>query len=168
MRFIYTLLFLSFITLGCAQQEARVESKAYDKMLNKLLDHSVNELSVLEVKKINHPVFLDAREKDEYNVSHIKNARWVGYEDFDASRLKGVQKSDTIVIYCSVGYRSEKITEKLNALGFQHVYNLYGGIFEWVNQDNPVYNDKGKTPKVHGYSRAWGVWLNEGEKVYKE
>jgi len=58
------------------------------------------------------------------------------------------------------------VSEKLLSAGYQHVSNLYGGIFEWVNQGNPLYNENGPTSKVHAYSRTWGVWLNKGEKVY--
>ena len=58
--------------------------------------------------------------------------------------------------------------EKLKAAGYRNVRNLYGSIFEWVNQDNPVVDNQGKpTQKVHAYSRTWGVWLNKGEKVYE-
>jgi 3-mercaptopyruvate sulfurtransferase SseA len=66
-----------------------------------------------------------------------------------------------------VGYRSEKISEKLKQAGFKDVSNLYGGIFEWVNQGNPVVDENGKiTDNIHAYSKTWGVWLNKGVKVY--
>lgn len=145
-------------------QESRVESKAYDTMLKGLLSHSVNEVSVKDVSQLENAVFLDSREKKEYKVSHIKDAHWVGYDDFDMKRVKGVSKDSQIIVYCSVGARSEKITKKLEEAGYSNVSNLYGGIFEWVNQDQPVYNAEGKTNKVHPYSMLWGVWLNKGEK----
>lgn len=69
-------------------------------------------------------------------------------------------------MYCSIGYRSEKIAKKLLENGYDNVSNLYGGIFEWANQGNKVYNDYGETTKVHAFSRLWSVWLNKGEKVY--
>ncbi|MEL6718853.1 MAG: rhodanese-like domain-containing protein, partial [Bacteroidota bacterium] len=68
--------------------------------------------------------------------------------------------------YCSVGYRSEKISEQLLEAGFKDVSNLYGGIFEWKNQDHEVVDEKGATEKVHAYDRVWGFWLKEGKKVY--
>lgn len=71
-----------------------------------------------------------------------------------------------VIVYCSVGYRSERIGEKLQDAGFINVQNLYGGIFKWVNEGMPVYNSIGPTKQVHGYSRSWGVWLQKGEKVY--
>ena len=76
-------------------------------------------------------------------------------------------KDASIVIYCSVGVRSEKIGEKLIAAGYTNVKNLYGSIFEWVNEGNAVYNMNGKaTNRVHAYSKTWGIWLKKGVKVY--
>lgn len=146
---------------------SQVKSGAYRLMLKTLLQHSVPEVTVPEAaKKASSTTFLDARESREYDVSHLKGARCVGYDRFDLSQLDLPDKNARIVVYCSVGYRSEKIAEKLIAAGYKNVANLYGGIFEWVNQDQPVYNDKGKTKEVHAYDKTWGVWLNKGKKVY--
>lgn len=43
--------------------------------------------------------------------------------------------------------------------GYIQVYNLYGGIFEWVNEGHPVFNDQGETDKIHAYNKLWGMWL---------
>lgn len=51
-------------------------------------------------------------------------------------------------------------------MGFKNVSNLYGGIFEWVNQAHEIVNDSGKTDSVHAYNRFWGMWLQKGKKVY--
>ncbi len=148
---------------------AQVQSSAYNLTLKALLSHSVPEVSVAQVKEMKDVLFVDAREWNEYKISHIVNAIFVGYERFEMNRLKSVDKSKEIVVYCSVGYRSEKISEKLKQAGFIHVSNLYGGIFEWVNQGNPVVDEKGKmTDHVHAYSKTWGVWLNSGVKVYDD
>ncbi|MBC8047867.1 MAG: rhodanese-like domain-containing protein, partial [Fimbriimonadaceae bacterium] len=83
------------------------------------------------------------------------------------ARLGSISNDEKIVVYCSVGYRSEKITEKLIAAGYTNVSNLYGGIFEWMNQENNIVDANGElTNKIHAYSKIWGVWLSEGEKVY--
>lgn len=135
-------------------------------MLRSLLSHTVTEVDVEEVEAIDHKVyFLDSREKNEFNVSHIKDAIWVGYDDFDIERVKNIPKDEPIVVYCSVGYRSEKVSEKLIAAGYTNVSNLYGGIFEWVNQEQPVFNESGETQNVHPYDFKWGVWLKKGNKV---
>jgi 3-mercaptopyruvate sulfurtransferase SseA len=76
-------------------------------------------------------------------------------------------RQQTVVVYCSVGYRSERVGERLKALGFRDVRNLYGGIFQWVNEGRPVYNATGPTRQVHPYSALWSTWLRQGEAVYK-
>jgi rhodanese-related sulfurtransferase len=149
------------------QTNAQVQSSAYNLTLKTLLSHSVPEVSVSEVKKMKEVLLLDAREWNEYKVSHIENAKYVGYDQFEIGTLKSISKKQKIVVYCSVGYRSEKISEKLKQAGFTDVSNLYGGIFEWVNQSNPVVDSKGKTTEnIHAYNKTWSMWLDKGVKVY--
>lgn len=158
-----------FTFLSYSTSLAQVESRTFNVLLKTMLKETVPTISVDELssKKTDDMVFLDARERGEYNVSHLKNAKWIGFEDFELKRLNGIDKKAEIVIYCSIGVRSEKIGERLLAEGYINVKNLYGSIFEWVNQGNTVYDMADKpTKKVHAYSRKWGVWLNEGEKVY--
>ncbi len=154
---------------GKGQERPAVGSGAYQVMLNGLLDRDVPEISVSELDSIRKQLMLlDAREQAEYNVSHLESARWVGYDDFDLSRVADIPKDSAIVVYCSVGYRSEKICKQLQAAGYGHIRNLYGGIFEWSNEERPIVDPAGQpTRKVHAYNRVWGVWLRKGEKVYK-
>lgn len=145
---------------------SQVGSTAYSIMLKTLLSNSVKQISVEEASNKEF-YFLDARAENEYQVSHIRGATWVGYEEFNLEKVSKQNKTDPIVIYCSVGYRSEKIGEKLIEAGFTNVSNLYGGVFEWVNQGNTIVNKKGeKTPNIHAYSKTWGIWLTQGVKVY--
>lgn len=114
-------------------------------------------------------LLLDAREKEEFEVSHLENAQWIGYSDI---RLDDIQrqfpdKDVPIVVYCSVGVRSEDAGEQLKKVGYTHVQNLYGGIFSWKNQGHPVVGPDGKkTEKVHAYSKYWGRLLTNADKVY--
>lgn len=147
---------------------AQTTSKAYATMLDALYKKTVPLMSVATLQKQTDAILLDTRTKEEYNVSHLPNAIWVGYDDFDIKRVADVPKNGNVVVYCSVGYRSERVGEKLLATGYQHVHNLYGSLFEWVNQGNPIVDAQERpTERVHGYSRLWGVWLKRGEKVYE-
>ena len=144
-----------------------VGSKAYDIMLQGLLSHSVKEVSVNEVKDKKEVVFVDARERKEFEISHIKDAIFVGYDSLDLNPMEKVGKNKELIVYCSVGYRSEKVSEKLEKMGFKNVSNLYGGIFEWKNQGLPLVTIENKTTEeVHAFSKVWGIWLNKGKKVY--
>ncbi len=112
-------------------------------------------------------VLLDARELDEFNTSHISKARFVGYKKFNIkSVLKDISKTDKIIVYCSVGYRSGKIADKILALGYD-VSNLNGGIFSWFNRGNIILDQNGKkTSMIHGYNSSWSKWIKRGVIVY--
>lgn len=149
------------------QTKAQVESSAYDLMLSTLLSHSVTEISVKELNEMEGVLLVDAREAEEFAVSRMPGAKHVGYNKFDIESFNNITKEQKIVVYCSVGYRSEKVAEKLRQAGFKQVFNLYGGIFEWVNQGNVVVNSENQpTENVHAFSTVWGIWLNKGTKVY--
>jgi rhodanese-related sulfurtransferase len=160
MKRIFQLIALLNISLfSCAQ------TNDYDKKLESLYKGTVPTVMPDSVPK--GAVFLDTREVEEFDISHIENAICTGYDDFNTESVKHLSKSDIIVVYCSVGYRSERIGEKLLKMGFSDVYNLYGGIFQWKNEGNKVVNTKGEeTEKVHTYNKNWSKWLTRGEKVY--
>ena len=161
-------IFLLFVvSMMGACTNAQNSSDAYYKMVNGLLSHSVPEITVDSLKKMDSSVILlDARETNEFKVSSIKGAKYVGYDNFSMSSVNNIPKDVKIVVYCSVGYRSEKITEKLIKAGYHNVSNLYGGIFDWVNKGNTVYCNNTETQRIHAYNRVWGQWLKKGEKVY--
>jgi len=124
-------------------------------------------VSVAQLRKQPGQVLLDAREPREFAVSHLRGARLVGYDTFSLAEVQDLPKNAPIVVYCSVGLRSEKIGARLQQAGFTNVRNLYGGIFEWVNEDQPIEGASGQpTDRVHAYSPTWGVWLQRGQKVY--
>ena len=164
-RYFYVLVTLIACSSSSSAQDC-VSSGTYNLMLKGLLEHNVPTLCVDSAKVLQTAVFLDAREKEEFEVSSIQGAMPVGYDDFKIRHLKDLPQDTLIVVYCSVGYRSEKVTQKLLKAGYSNVYNLYGGIFEWVNQGNPTYHEEKVTLKIHAYDRIWGQWLEKGEKVY--
>lgn len=142
----------------------------FDKTIINTLSFSVPVISVDDLKeKPNRFVILDAREKQEYEVSRIPGARWIGYDDFSMERMNGIDKKTPVLLYCSIGYRSEKVGEKLRAEGYEQVYNLYGSIFEWANRGYPLVDEKGETVRrVHTYNGQWGRWVDgdKNEKIY--
>lgn len=160
------ILLFPFILLSMSAS-GQVRNKAYNKLLNRLLSHSVDEISVVEASQLKENViFLDARELKEYKVSHLENALLVGYDHFDINTVRNIPKDQKIIVYCAVGYRSEKITEKLIKAGYMNASNLYGGIFEWKNEGYQAYDSTGVTEKTHVFSKKWGNWLEIGDKVF--
>lgn len=130
---------------------------------------TVDYISVEELQEHDNIIILDTRQWEEYQVSHLKNAIWAGYDDFEMDKVVRAvpNKATPVVVYCSIGVRSEDIGEKLKRKGYSHVSNLYGGIFAWKDKGYPVYNAKGQvTEKVHAYSKYWGGLLTNAERVY--
>ena len=147
-----------------------LSGQSLKKLLKKYNTESVAYASVAFVKANSSFVLLDAREQKEYDVSHLKNAIQVGYDHFDLAKTtsKLTDKNATIVVYCSVGIRSEDIAEKLQKAGYTNVFNLYGGIFEWKNKQNIVVDSlNNPTEKIHTFSKEWSTWLKKGIKVYE-
>lgn len=112
---------------------------------------------------------IDTRENKEFRISHIQGAHCTGYDNLSLNYVeKNFPKNAKIVCYCSVGYRSAKVAEKLIKKGYKNVYNLYGGLFNWVNKGFAVVDAKGEeTKKVHAYNKEWGKWLYKGVKIYE-
>lgn len=138
----------------------------FDHKLQRLLSFSVPVISPADAhEQRDSVVFLDSREYEEYTVSHIPSAVHVGYDDFDINEIK-YHKNQPIVVYCSVGYRSEKIAERLIKAGYTDVRNMYGSLFEWANCGLPVINAQGMpTDTIHTYNRRWSKWLTHPDKV---
>ncbi len=143
--------------------------KNIDQLLEQYNTRSIPYISVQEVKmsSANFQI-LDTRKKPEFNVSHIPNAIWVG-ENVNDSILNALKlnKNKPVVVYCSVGIRSEQFGEQLKAKGFKNIQNLYGSIFAWKDAGYPVLDSLNiETNNVHVYSKVWGKYLKSGEKVY--
>ncbi|WP_330444537.1 rhodanese-like domain-containing protein [Flavivirga abyssicola] len=139
--------------------------------MKKYNDNSVPYITHQELSTLDTDVILlDSREFKEYQTSHLKNAIHVGYDHFkiDSIPKKIPNKASQIIVYCSVGIRSESIGDSLKKAGYKNVKNLFGGIFEWKNNDLPIFNAVEKeTDSVHTFSLKWSQWLKKGIKVYE-
>ena len=162
------LLLISYSSNISLAQAQKTINPAFTTKINNTISHSVPIITCQTLEeRLDDVTLLDAREFEEYKTSHIKGAKYIGYNNFSASSMKEIDKNATIVIYCSIGYRSEKIGEQLQSLGYSKVYNLYGGIFEWLNEDNTIINQDGQpTNKIHTYNKEWSKWVEQGDKVY--
>ena len=143
--------------------------KTIDEVVKKYNKEVVPYTQIENFKTLKNPILLDTREKSEYDVSHLKNGVCVGFDDFKLEEIKKkyTNKNDTIVVYCSLSVRSEIIGAKLKKAGYKNVYNLYGGIFHWKNNNELIFdNSNNTTEKVHAYSKEWGKYLTKGQKVF--
>lgn len=106
------------------------------------------------------PVLLDARDPKEFALSHLRNAH-LAPDAATAVRVVGDAKPNPpIVVYCSVGYRSSRLAKDLMDRGFANVANLEGSIFQWANEERPVYQGLERVERVHPFDNTWGRLLD--------
>ena len=103
-------------------------------------------INVLKSANKTDVLIFDVREKDEYAVSHIKDAKLLLPSTWKSSFFKkyGEQvKGKKIIFYCSVGVRSTKMAkylgQSLKEQGAKEIYNLEEGIFGWANEGAPLF-----------------------------
>lgn len=114
----------------------------------------------LDKDKIKYLLF-DVREKEEYDMSHIKDSIRINPKTQIKNFFKKYGKKlhdKTVVFYCSVGVRSstfiEKITKYLKLQKRDSEFrflSLKGGIFRWKFSGYPLWDKNGKTSQVYGY-----------------
>ena len=102
---------------------------------------------------------IDVRAPAEYAVSHLPGAAHEQDVDRIAKRA-GAAADQTVVVYCSVGYRSAAVAKELRERGHDNIFNLRGSIFAWANRDLPVIRPDGPTEEVHPYDAHWGQLLD--------
>ncbi len=159
----FSLVLLMSVSCGMEAQypkEAKCIQQKFDQKVNEYLNYSIPVIDVdIASKEKDQFIFIDAREIEEFETSHIKDAIWLGYDQPHWQNIKHISKNQKIVVYCSIGYRSEKIGEKLKKMGYVNVYNLYGSIFEWINRNNSVFAGSKKTNYIHTYNKSWSKWV---------
>jgi len=82
-------------------------------------------------------IVLDVRTKEEYEISHLQNAILIPVSELP-NRLAELDKDKKILVYCKAGIRSAIASEILVDNGFGSVYNMLGGIEDWIKAGEPV------------------------------
>jgi rhodanese-related sulfurtransferase len=145
--------------LGAGQDLEAVKKKIHTQF------PSVRQLSTAELAawlgQTNRaqPVLLDARSAAEYAVSHLRGARWVDAKAPTTEVVGHLGTNQPIVVYCSVGYRSSRLAERLQHAGRTNVFNLDGSVFQWANEDRLVERDGKPVKEVHPYNKTFGQLL---------
>ena len=88
--------------------------------------------------KADKAILIDVREAFEYKGKRIKDAVNIPtVRDLELA-ADTLDKESALFVYCSTGYRSKNVAEKLYEMGFRKVYNLDGGIVAWKKYGFPV------------------------------
>src|SRR3954470_21472034 len=101
---------------------------------------SVPEITVEELKAKSdrgEDVYpLDVRDPNEYQICRIAGSKLIPLGQV-ASRVDELDPSRELIVHCKVGGRSAKAVALLQDRGFKNVFNLKGGILEWIDRVDP-------------------------------
>jgi rhodanese-related sulfurtransferase len=100
----------------------------------------MNEINVAELKRRRDAgddlVLLDVREPDEIATASIPWAVTIPMGEIP-ERFGELPLDKPIVVMCHAGGRSARVTQFLEANGYDNVENLAGGIDAWSEQIDP-------------------------------
>ena len=147
--------FLKNIRLNIAlKHEIKSFLKLKIKVKNKILADGLNDRTFDVTKKGIHlnaadfnklmkkkdSIILDMRNHYESEIGHFKNAICPNVDTFRDSldviedKLKDHKEDRNLLMYCTGGIRCEKASAYFKHKGFKNVYQLEGGIIEYVRQ----------------------------------
>ncbi len=112
-------------------------SQTYAKVRPRYDNISPQQFAQLIQSNQDNPEFiiLDVRTSGEISQGKIKNAIELDfYSQTFAAELQKLDKQKTYLVYCRSGNRSGQTLDIMKILKFEQVYNMSGGIREWISQ----------------------------------
>jgi rhodanese-related sulfurtransferase len=96
---------------------------------------SIEQVDADQFKKLTespNALVLDVRTAAEVAEGHLPNAVNIDIYGSDfMAKVQELPKDREILVYCTVGARSQQAADILSKQGFAKVYNLDGGIVAW-------------------------------------
>lgn len=140
----------------------QVYRRGFFTFLNNANLERVNASDAVELLSKGDITILDVRDENEFDVSHLTGA--VRYEE---GMLESLDPDAPVLVYCTVGLRSNKLAQSLREQGFNEIIELQDGLIGWSNAQLPLVNSSNKiTDSIHVYNQYFGRLLKEGTPVY--
>ena len=107
----------------------------------------VTEISILKLDSLQraHPeaILLDVRSDEEWAAGHVAGASYVSFDwDHRKDPLSGIPWNRPVFVYCEAGGRSGVVTEELRIMGHPHIFDLIGGMEQWMENDGALAFDE--------------------------
>lgn len=139
---IYSALIISLLLFSCSKQTEVSDNLVKEEIaLPQLSTGIYKTISAEDFKaKIatNQGLILDVRTDREVAKGVIKGAKQADFFGNFEQAILQFDKQTPVYVYCAAGGRSKKAMDKLQAAGFQEVYDLEGGMTNWQSLGFPV------------------------------
>ncbi len=127
MRYLFLLILI--LGLSCAENTVNAQNRltpdAFEAMLKS--DSTIQ--------------LVDVRTPAEFQSGYIAGAQNLNIQDADfAKKIRQLDKTRPVLVYCAVGGRSAKAASQFSTLGFLKVYDLKGGMTAWKDGGKAVAN----------------------------
>lgn len=146
---IFIFVVLIFLPLNFQKSLVTVKAQSYT-------DISVHEAYAMINDSTLYPnlIVIDVRDQSEYTVNHICDAILIPLSEIESRITELEPYNDTeIIVYCLSGGRSSSASQILVNNGFTKIYNMRGGISEWISADYEICpTNNGESPSTIAFS----------------
>lgn len=107
-------------------------------------DGAISQISVQDLKaaldKDSSLHLIDVRTREEVDAAHLEatKARIEYHEIAEKINTDDFPKDQPIYLICRVGRRSMIAARELREVGFEKIFNVAGGITDWIHAGFPV------------------------------
>ena len=129
----YSFLFFAILTLVI--ESCNNVQKTNDKVMTQTIEVVAPKAMYEILLKDPSAQLVDVRTKDEFAVSHLKDAQNICVTDNDfKQKVAYLDRSKPVYVYCKKGGRSAQASKILKQMGFTKIFDLQGGITNWEQQ----------------------------------
>jgi sulfur-carrier protein adenylyltransferase/sulfurtransferase len=101
-------------------------------------EHEITALALAALLRTPEaPMLVDVRTSAEFELGHLPGASSIPSGQL-LERAGELSNARELVLYCSVGARSDRASRQLRELGFTHVRHLHGGLAAWASDVDPT------------------------------
>lgn len=128
---IYSLLLTIVLSLAATNFSFAESKSASAKSKKAPAEITIDQAEKLTQSNTN-VVVLDVRTRKEFAAGHLPKATNLDFyaPDFE-QQLAKLDKSKPYVVHCATGGRSAEARDKMQELGFESIYHMYGGYKGW-------------------------------------
>lgn len=116
-------------------------NRKFNSCNSKTFDTSIIQLTpqeIIKLKQESQVFFLDVRERSEH-ANYNLGGQNIPLNEIQ-HRITEIDKNKKTIVYCSAGFRSQQAIRQLQALGFENLFNLKGGILAYTKEAQHKFN----------------------------